>query len=138
MTSTAAILRFGRGRLRSLEGDRGAAGPATAAIVVPTLMLTITSFIQVGLWFTARQTALTAAEEGARAMAGQHAEQVAGCTAARSFAERAGHNIFTIDGISCDRGQNATVVVTGHGLSMIPGVPFTVQQSAVLPIERVS
>lgn len=138
MTLPAALVTASRGVLRRLRDERGAAGPVTAAIVVPTMLFVIVAAVQIGLWYIARSAAMTAAEEGARVMAGQHATQADGCSAARDFATRAGRNLLTVSDIACTRGQQSTVTVTGQGLSMVPGVPITVSQSAILPVERVS
>lgn len=138
MTASAALLSLRRGVLRRAGEERGAAGPVTAAIVVPTIMMLIATGIQVGLWFVARSAAMTSAEEGARAMAAQQASQGDGCAAAQSFATRAGANLFTVDEVTCTRGDMSTVTVRGRGLSMIPGMPVEVLQSASLPVEQVS
>lgn len=138
MTRPAALVTAFRGVVRRLRDERGAAGPVTAAIVVPSLLFVIVAAIQIGLWYIARSAAMTAAEEGARVMAGQHATQADGCSAARDFATRAGHNLFTVSDVGCNRGEQSTVTVTGRGISMVPGVPIAVSQSATLPVERVS
>ncbi|MDN5562567.1 MAG: pilus assembly protein [Luteococcus sp.] len=138
MIRCAALVTASSGVTRRLRDDRGAAGPVTAAIVVPSLLFVIVAAVQIGLWYIARSAAMTAAEEGARVMAGQHATQSDGCSAARDFATRAGHNLFSVSDIGCTRGAQSTVTVTGRGISMVPGIPITVSQSATLPVERVS
>lgn len=138
MIVTVALSSKVRGVVRFLRGERGASGPVTAAIVVPMILVTLMTVLQAGLWYVARTAAMTAAEEGARAMAGQNATRSDGCLQARSFADRAGHNLLVVDSISCTRGATADVVVVGHSMSMVPGMPFKVHQSASLPVEKVS
>ncbi len=134
----AALLPLRRGMLRRVEQERGAAGIVAAVIVVPALLSLILVAVQIGLWYIANSAAQTAAEEGSRAMAGQHASQQDGCKAAQDFAERAGHNLFEVADISCTRTDQATVTVSGSALSLLAGVPVRVAQTASLPVERVS
>lgn len=107
-------------------------------VILPLLFFAIIGTIQAGLWYTARSVAIAASEEGARAMSAQQATQEAGCTAAQNFAARANKGVLDVTSITCTRGADATVTIRGKAPSLVPLLPIAVNQSATLPVERVS
>lgn len=120
---------------RSLS-ERGNAALQTA-VLTPVMLLLVGVIIQGGLWFHAKDVALAAAEEGARASAAQGGSSGDGKAAAESFAGRVGAGVLRGVGVSATRSaESTTVVVAGHSVSLVPFVAFEISQSATLPVER--
>ena len=111
------------------------------AILGPALLLLIFTIVQASLWFYARSLAQSAAEEGVNAGRVYGAPATAGIARAQAFLDQHATDTLTDTSIST-AGTTATQVsvqVTGHALSVLPGVGgMTVTQTAVGPIERIT
>ncbi|MCA0296527.1 MAG: pilus assembly protein [Actinobacteria bacterium] len=123
---------------RARTGERGSV-PLETAVLAPAILLIIGLIVQAGFWFHARDVAIAAAEEGARAAAYDGAGASNGRSAAADFASRVGRGALKDVAVSATRGATtATVTVTGHSISLVPGLTFTIQQSASVPTERIT
>jgi hypothetical protein len=89
--------------------------------------------VQAGLWFYARSLALAAAQEGVTAGRAYDAPATAGPVRARAFLSEQAGDSLTGTTVSSS-GTTAAVVritVTGHSLSVLPGLPgLAITQSA--------
>lgn len=127
-------------RRRVGAGERGSV-TLELAIVFPMVMVLVFGMVQTGIFFHARNIALAAAQEGARAASVENGSAGAGETAAAQFATRVGGGMITNVNVNATaaRGTSATVVVTCSTFSLVPGVDsFQVRQSASLPVERIT
>lgn len=117
-------------------------GSATLEITVlfPALLLLVCAIFQTGLWYYARNAALAAAEEGARAASVVDGTTADGTVAAAEFIDRAGGKLIQKVRTTARRSTTkATVTVSGRSLSIIPGMDgFQIRQSATLPVERLT
>lgn len=107
-------------------------------IIFPALLIMLFAAVQTGLWFHARNIAMTAAQEGARAAAAYNSSSSEGSSVAASYAIEAGGRSPQV---SVTRTSTlTTVTVTLDGFTLIPGVlpQLTIEQSATMPLERVS
>ena len=109
-------------------------------ILLPVLMAVLFLGMQAALYHHARTVAIAAAQEGARVAAAEHGREGPGASAALQFVEVAGgDDVLTSPTVTADRAAaRATVVVRGYALSVIPGWRPEIQQSASMPVERVS
>jgi Flp pilus assembly protein TadG len=108
-------------------------------VVFPVVLLIIFGVVQGALYYHARNVALAAAQEGARAAGAEHGTEAAGGAAAWSFLTQAGGaQVMTQLDVTPHRTATAaTVTVTGRAISVLPGIPgFTVTQTADRPVER--
>ena len=106
---------------RQLRVERGAVTLETV-VIWPTILAAIFAIIQGGLWFHARNVALGAAQEGARAASvesrGDGAER-----AAEFISDAGGPGVITISDITqVESGDIVTITVTGRAPSVLPGV----------------
>ncbi|MER5352601.1 TadE family protein [Kitasatospora sp. NPDC002551] len=124
-------LRRARGR-----GDRGAIS-LELAIVFPLVMLTVFTAIQAGLWFHARNVALSAAQRGVERARVQGAGIGTGTAAANDFLDRAGASISGRSVTGTD-GPTVRIDVAGRVETWIPGLSLPVRQHATAARERVT
>jgi Flp pilus assembly protein TadG len=123
---------------RARHNERGTA-PLETAVLAPAILLIIGLIVQAGFWFHARDVAIAAAEEGARAAAYDGATASSGRGVAADFAGRVGRGALKDVTVSATRGATTTsVTVTGHSISLVPGLTFTIEQSASVPTERLT
>jgi TadE-like protein len=119
-------------RWSSHERDTGSAS-LEIAILAPALLLLTFVLVQAGLWFYARSLALAAAQEGVTAGRAYNAPATAGAVRARAFLSEQAGDSLTGTTVSSS-GTTAAVVritVTGHSLSVLPGLPgMAITQSA--------
>lgn len=108
-------------------------------MLFPALLLLIALAIQGALYFHARNLALAAAEEGARAGRGQIGTDASGVLRAREFLTEAGGDVLTGVDVS-SAGSTPTAIriqVRGDVLSLLPGVRLPlIAQEAAGPRER--
>lgn len=125
-------------RLLTEDGERGAVA-AELAIATPLLALLIMVIVQFGLIWSAQQAAQTAAAEAVNAARAQGASPGLG----QADGEQALHQLASAelpDGtvtVSYN-GAQATVVVTGHPESLIPGWHPRITAQASSPIETLT
>lgn len=106
-------------------------------ILLPVLFALMFVGVQAVLFYYARSVAGAAAQEGARVAAAYESTLATGIASATIAVADVGWNdAITDTTITGTRDADlATVVVTGHALSVIPGWSPTVTQSASMPIE---
>lgn len=142
MTSRPAITTHPlRSRLRSrLRGDRGSTS-LQLVIIFPAVLALIFGGVQTALYFYARNVAIAAAQEGARAAGAQNGTASGGAAAASDFITRAGGaDALPAARVSGSRSAGtATVTVRGRSLSLLPGYAgVNITQSASVPVERIT
>lgn len=122
-----------------MRGERGSM-TVELVILLPALFALLFLGMQGALFYHARTVAIAAAQEGARAAAGQHGNQANGHQAADAFIDDAGGgDVLAAATVMVTRSQtSATVVVVGHSLSVIPGWSPLVRQVASVPVERLT
>jgi hypothetical protein len=119
-----------------MSPERGSAAVQTA-MLFPVFLLLVFGLIQGALWFHARNIALGAAQEGARAASAEGG--AGGVQRAREFVGNltGGTLIRDLDVRETATGEMVTIIVVGNAPSLVPGVTgLTVRQSATAPIER--
>jgi Flp pilus assembly protein TadG len=124
--------------------DHGAS-PIELAILLPGIVALLFASIQIAVYFLARSEALAAAQEGVTAQRAYHAPTCAngsptcvGAQHAQTFINQSQGWLNTgVPTVTTDA-TTVTVVVTGTTLSLIPGVDWTVSQTAHGTIERVT
>ncbi|WP_308297021.1 MULTISPECIES: TadE/TadG family type IV pilus assembly protein [unclassified Streptomyces] len=128
----AARLRRSR-----LGDDRGDAA-IEMAIVLPVVVLFSFMVVQAGVWYYAKQIALTAAREGVQAATAYQSSDAAGSARARSVLDRVAGDSLLAPGVSTvGSAERVTVTVTGRAPSLLPGVDgITISQSASGARER--
>lgn len=92
--------------------------------------------IQASLVWYAHSVALGAATQGANAGRLYGSSAAAGRTKANDFLDRIGPALTDRVVTATVSGNQVTVVVRGKARSVIPGMSFTVTQSASGPVER--
>lgn len=120
---------------------RGERGTATGELVVllPLLFTILFAGVQGAVYYHARTLAIGAAQEGARAAAREHGTLTSGTTAARAFLHDVAGDALTGVSVTGTRtATTATITVRGTSLSLIPGWVPTVEQTARLPVERIT
>lgn len=113
-------------------------GSATLETVVlwPAVFLLIFGIVHAGLWFHARNVALSAAREGARAASMDDGSGGA-ARAAEFLTATTDGTVMRVGDIheTTDAGT-VTVTVTGSSTTLVPGWRVDVSQSATAPIRR--
>jgi hypothetical protein len=101
------------------------------AVLFPTILLLTLLVIEAGLWWHARQAALSAAQQGFAVAATQNVP--AGLAQARSAAEALGG----MDRVKVwsTTGSELTVHVSGSAPSIVPGISVGVAQAVSGPVE---
>jgi Flp pilus assembly protein TadG len=124
-------------------GCRGAEelGSATLEIVVlfPAVLLATFGLVQGALYYHARDVALAAATDGLTAARSRTGTAEEGRNAALTFLRRAGgDHVLPASLVKSERTvTTAKLTVSGHALSLVPGVPgWDVEQTASGPVER--
>jgi Flp pilus assembly protein TadG len=120
------------------ERERGSA-TLEIAVLGPTLLLLVFTIVQASLWFYARSLALAAAQEGVAAGRAYGASVAVGVQHADDWIERnAGDSLLGSHVMaSVANGTTVRIEVSGHSLSVLPGVPgMPVRQAAQGAVER--
>lgn len=101
------------------------------------MLLLIVAAVQAGLLFHARHLAQAAAQEALRATRIQGGTTTAGQQAAAGLLNRTAGDLLAGQHITIRRSPvQADVHITGHALSLLPGVTLTVSAAATGPVER--
>ena len=119
------------------EHERGSTS-IQMVLLMPALFAVMFLGMQGALFYHARTVAIAAAQEGARTAAGLGGSGAAGAQDAYAFVTAAGgDDVLKAPQVNSARSATtATVTVTGHPLSVIPGWTPVVTQSASAPVER--
>ena len=109
-------------------------------ILLPALFAVMFLGMQAALYYHARTVAIAAAQEGARAAGAETGREADGTSAANSFVTDAGGDDVLQRATSAANrtATTATVTVRGFSLSVIPGWTPEVEQSATVPVERLT
>ncbi|WP_308014165.1 TadE/TadG family type IV pilus assembly protein [Streptantibioticus parmotrematis] len=116
--------------------DRGSYS-VELAILAPAVLMLVFACIQTGLWWHAREVALTAAKRGVESGRTLDSSPAQGAAAARSFVARFGGSVR--DPAVTDAGSSATTVridVSGTVITLVPGWDLHIDQHADGPRER--
>lgn len=134
--STAAALRAALAlRLRALGRERGSA-TVELVIAVPALLLLLLFVVQFGLIWSAQHAAQTAASTAVNAARAQGASQQTGQAQGETTLQQIAGGQLPDASISVSySATTATVVVTGHPQSLIPGFHPQVTAHVSAPIE---
>lgn len=109
-------------RQRRSDVERGSI-TLESVVIWPTVLFAIFAIIQGGLWFHARNVALGAAQEGARAASVEARGDGEG-RAHEFISDAGGTSVITVDGISqTTTGDIVTITITGRAPSLFPGLP---------------
>ncbi|WP_327071861.1 TadE family protein [Kitasatospora sp. NBC_01302] len=125
-----------RRRLLRAGRDSGALS-LELAIVFPLVMTVIFAAIQAGLWYHARDVALSAAQRGVETARVQGYGIDQGIAVATGFLDRAGGSIDSRT-VSGSDGATVRIDVTGRVDTWIPGLSLPISQHASAPRERVT
>ncbi len=124
---------------RSFRADERGSASVELVVLMPLLLLILFSGVQGAVYYHARTLAMAAAQEGARAAARENATLAAGTSAAKVFVtEVAGDSLTAVTITGSRTPTTATITVRGSSLSLVPGWTPTVEQSASLPVERIT
>ncbi|GIJ08492.1 TadE/TadG family type IV pilus assembly protein [Micromonospora andamanensis] len=137
-TGWCRVVAATRHRVLPGDGERGG-NPVELAVALPAILVMLFASIQVAVVFVARSTALNAAQSGVNAERLFDAPAGAGEERAARFLRAAGDWLVDWDepGPSCVVSDtDVTCTVTGKALSVVPGVSFSVQQTAHGTAER--
>ena len=119
------------------ERDEDGSVSLELAVIFPAVLLLIVAAVQAGLLFHARHLAQAAAQEALRATRQYDGTTSAGQQAATGLLTRSAGDLLASRHISIQRGADqADVRITGHALSLLPGVTLTVSANASGPVER--
>lgn len=106
-------------------------------IVVPVLMVILLIVIQIALWAHAAQVVQLAASEGDRAARSQGGGAAAGVAQAQSVISRSGSDLVAPSiAAGVLPGDLASVTVTGHAVSIVPGFSLPVSAIEVGPVQE--
>ncbi|MEU6346244.1 TadE family protein [Streptomyces sp. NPDC046977] len=109
------------------------------AIVFPFVILLTLAVVQAGMWFHARNIALTAAREGVTAARTYQSADADGAARAREVLDRTAGDSLRDPAVStAGSGAEAVrVTVTGTAPSLLPGIAgLRINQSAAAPREH--
>ena len=106
-----------------------------SVLVIPLFLVTLFAILQGSLWVYAGSVAQAAAQDGVRAGTVWGGTAADGVALAQSVLHaRDSGTDWTVT--ATPAATTLTVAVTGHCLSIVPGLELTVYESATLPWER--
>lgn len=123
-------------RHRSRDKEAGSVS-LELAVIFPAVLLLIVAAVQAGLVFHARHLAQAAAQEALRATRVEAGTTAAGRQAATGLLSSSAGDLLAGRQISIVRSPTeADVSITGHAISLFPGITLTVSAKAAGPVER--
>lgn len=106
-------------------------------ILAPVLMLVCMLIVQTGLYWHAKSVAEASAQEGAAAGRRFDGTEGAARAEALKYLEALGPKMLTGRSVEVNRGpQQVEVTVRGDVISLVPGMSWSVEESASGPVER--
>jgi hypothetical protein len=118
-------------------GRDGGAGAAELAVAMPLLMLLLLAIVQFALWQYSVHVAASAARQAAEAARARGAAGDAGQSRARVVLDQLGRTVLVDPRVAVDTGaETVTVRITGHAVSLIPGLAPRVDVRTSGVIER--
>ncbi|OLO25985.1 hypothetical protein PZ61_0237010 [Streptomyces sp. MNU77] len=130
------VRRWSRALAERDARDRGAMS-LEMLIIFPVVVMAILLVVHVGLWWHAKNVAMSAAQLGVESARVRGASAGAGTAEAREFLSRAGGSISGTS-VSGSKGATVTIRVTGYVDTMIPGLKLRIDQHADAAAERVT
>lgn len=130
------LRRWSRALAERDARDRGAVS-LEMLIVFPVVLLIILLVVHVGLWWHARNVAMSAAQLGVESARVRGASAGVGTAEAREFLSRAGGSISGAS-VSGSKGATVTIRVTGYVDTMVPGLKLKIDQHADAAAERIT
>lgn len=119
----------------SVRRERGSATLETT-VLWPAVFLLIFGIVHAGIWFHARNIALTAAQEGARTASVNDGDGGAE-RAAQFVADTGSDSIIQVSEVTqVVEPDSVTVTVVGESTTLIPGWTVDVTQSSTAPIRK--
>jgi Flp pilus assembly protein TadG len=120
----------------SAARDRGALS-LELMVIFPVVLMLILLTVHAGLWWHARNVAMSAAQQGVEAARGRGSSLDAGTRETRDFLSRAGGSISGVQ-VSGSRGQTVQITVTGYVDTLVPGLTLPIRQHAQAATERIT
>lgn len=107
-------------------------------VVIPVFLAAIMVIVQASVWYLARETAISAARQGADIARTAHPPPGNGAQAAVAFARHAAPGFLLGPAATAAGSSAATVriVVTGRVPTLVPGLVLTVSEVVTAPVER--
>lgn len=130
------IRRWSRALAEHDARDRGALS-LEMLIVFPVVLMAILLVVHVGLWWHAKNVAMSAAQLGVESARVRGASAGTGTAEARDFLSRAGGSISGTS-VTGSKGATVTIRVTGYVDTMIPGLKLKIDQHADAAAERIT
>ncbi|MBF5082401.1 TadE family protein [Quadrisphaera sp. INWT6] len=117
-------------------GDDGSAS-LEVVVLFPAVLLITFGLLQGALWYHARDVASAAASAGAAAARGETGTAQLGEDRARAFLVQNTDVVLAADTTVVRGGGRVSVTVSGHSLSLLPGIDGpAVEQTVTRPVER--
>ena len=108
-----------------------------AGIIIPVVMLALMVMVQMVLWAQAVQVARLAASEGARAAVSSGGGAAVGVSRARAVVAASGSDVESADAAGqILPGDQISVTVSGHAVSLLPWLSLPVSATQVGPIQE--
>jgi hypothetical protein len=123
-------------RLAWLRDERGSVSVIAAAIAFPAVIALLAAFFQAALWFAARSTALTAAQQGLDAARGTRGSLAQGEATACAFARTVGAGMLRGPTCTGSTGATVTITVCGNAPSLVALFPVRACEQAQGARER--
>ncbi|GAA4719625.1 hypothetical protein GCM10023198_49480 [Promicromonospora umidemergens] len=137
MTRRPRHARCSRVRQSRKTQERGSA-TIEHVFLLPALFTLMFVFVQGAMLYQGKAVALAAAQQGARAAAAEHGTTGAGVAAAHEYVRSTTVGLEGTTVTGQRTATHATVNITTHTVSLVPGWQPTVEQSATLPVERIT
>lgn len=118
-----------------LARDRGGGG-IEMAIILPLLLLCVFGVAHLGMYYLARQAALSVAQVAVEGERAWQAEPGAGFARAQRFHDQLPHVLRDPDIQVGNDGEHVVATVVGKPISVLPWITVTVTQTASGPVER--
>jgi hypothetical protein len=119
------------------SGDRGGGG-IEMAIIMPLMLVCVFAVAHLGMYYLARQAALSVAQVAVEGERGWLAEPGAGYQRATQFHDGLPGVLENPNIQVSNDGAHVTATVTGNPISVIPWLTTSVTQTASAPVERVT
>jgi hypothetical protein len=108
------------------------------AIILPLLLVCVFGVAHLGMYYLARQAALSVAQVAVEGERGWQADSGTGLDRARRFHAQLPNVLQQPDIQVTNDGEHVVATVSGNAISVIPFVTQTVTQTASAPVERVT
>lgn len=117
------------------DRDRGGGG-IEMAIILPLLLVCVFGVAHLGMYYLARQAALSVAQVAVEGERAWQAEPGAGFARAQRFHDRLPYVLRDPDILVSNDGEHVVATVRGKPIGVLPGITVIVTQTASGPVER--